>query len=169
MEKIIIISDSHKNYDYIKTVVNLEKDVNKIFHLGDDYTDMDNITEIPENTDIIRVPGLFDPAYSSKQTPNIVTTEIYNWKFLLVHHLDEALRTAKDTDFYCFGHTHHWKLEERWGHYFLNPGHIKREVDRGFKASYCLLSIEKAKLRADFKYLDGSIFFTNTINKPEEK
>lgn len=169
MEKIIVISDSHCNSDFIKRVLKNEKKFSKIFHLGDNYPDLEKIDFSSSDPTIFRVPGLFDSGYSNSNIPTIVKTEVCNWKFLLVHDLKDATKNTHQVDFYLYGHTHQWKLEKKWGVFFLNPGHIKRNYDRGNLASYCVLAVDEDNITVDFKHINGKTYYSKKIFRLEEK
>jgi len=51
MKKIIILSDTHRNQKILRSVFKIEKGYTHIFHLGDDYEDLDNNFDITDNID----------------------------------------------------------------------------------------------------------------------
>lgn len=167
MKKIIIFSDSHNNINYIREILESEKDYDIIFHLGDDYPDMDKCTDLISDKKLYRVPGLFDPGYADLSIPRILEITINNWNFLLVHDLKYALQKTHEADFYLHGHTHQWNLESRWGVYFLNPGHIKKDFDRGNNASYCIMKVDNDCIEIRFKDLQGKTYYKKSITRSE--
>lgn len=165
MKKIIILSDSHKNQKTIRNVFKNEKEYTHIFHLGDDYEDLDNNFDITNNIKLIKVPGIFHSGYKNGKLPVIREIEIENWKFVLAHRLEDLSKTINPADIYLYGHTHHWNYDHIEKKYFINPGHLKAKMDRGQKASYIVMTIYKSNLEIQFKHLDGKVFKYKQINK----
>ena len=165
MKKLIILSDTHKNQKMLRKVFQIEKEYSHIFHLGDDYEDMNDNSDITDNVELIRVPGLYHPGYKDRSIPAILEIEIDNWKFALAHRLEDLLKTTISADIYLYGHTHHFNFDHIDDKYFINPGHLTARRDRDRNASYVVMVINKDNAEIQFKYLDGEVFNKKQINK----
>ncbi|UCC11332.1 MAG: metallophosphoesterase family protein, partial [candidate division WOR-3 bacterium] len=66
--KVGVTSDTHKYLkNFIRAIDSLRRHgVDLIIHLGDDYTDCDEIGE----EDIVRVPGVYSEQYQDPGIPN---------------------------------------------------------------------------------------------------
>ena len=157
--KLGIMSDTHRH------IVNMCKaakfligmDVEKMIHLGDDYTDADEIGE----REIIRVPGVFSDAYQDRRIENRRVENFGGWRFLLTHTLashpndlpgdlspEEVISTGR-VHVALFGHTHKPEIYEESGMIFMNPGHLKNEDKKGFPPTfgYVELTVNSLLLR----------------------
>lgn len=165
MERIIIISDTHKNQVLLRKAFSNEDNITHIFHLGDNYEDLDGNFDLTEGKEIIKIPGIFHPGYLNKSLQAIQTTEISGWKFLLIHNIEDLKNTTNEADFFLFGHTHSWSFEKKKNSYFINPGHLRKKSDKGRKPSYVVMDIDKDSITVCFKYVDGKVFRKEIINK----
>lgn len=151
MHKILIVSDTHGNYRFLRNVLNNENDCDMIIHLGDYYEDLDEQSDITSNKQIIRVPGILNPGYFSGKYPYFQKLEIDGISFVCIHALQDLKRSRAQGDIVLFGHTHKPELVPMDDHYLLNPGHLKRKEDRGFVASYCILEMQENEIVVKFK------------------
>ncbi len=165
MKKIIILSDTHKNQKTLRNVFKIESDYTHIFHLGDNYEDLDKNSDITDSIELMRVPGIYHPKYKDGTLPAILEIEIDNWKFALAHRLEDLSKTSISADIYFYGHTHHSNYDHIEDKHFINPGHLKAKTDRGQKASYIALTIYKSEMEIQFKHLDGKVFKQKHIIK----
>ena len=165
MKKIMIISDTHKNQVLLRKAFSMERNVTHIFHLGDDYNDLDTNLDLIADKDIYKVPGIYHPVYRNGSIEPTLTVTINNWNFLLIHALEDLNKNRNNADVILYGHTHHADFRNIEGQYFINPGHLKAETDRNRKASYLIAELNDHKLNLCFKYLDGNIFLEETIVK----
>jgi len=165
--KIGVISDSHKNIEYLRNAIDHLKDIEKvdeIIHLGDDYSDIDQIkgpllSFLFKFTPIIRVPGVYDPEYKDPKIMNRAMIEHDGWKFFLSHTLTkhendlpedidpELASTSLGVDVFLYGHTHIPKIEEKGRIFYINPGHLKDDDKRGFPPSFAVLDIAKEEIK----------------------
>ncbi len=144
--KIGIISDTHGNSKYLVEVVQFLKEnynVNKIYHLGDNYKDEEFLKKL--DIEYIIVPGLYDPEYEIENIPNIIIDKIEGFYILLAHSIDEVdlnKRKYSKCKIICHGHTHNWQVELIDGVLYINPGHLKEKIHKGRIASFALLCID---------------------------
>lgn len=165
MERIIIISDTHKNQVLMRKAFSNEDNITHIFHLGDNYEDLDENFDLTEGKEIIKIPGIFHPGYLNKSLPAVQNTEISGWKFLLIHNIEDLKSIKHEADFFLFGHTHSWSFEKKKNSYFINPGHLRKESDKGRKPSYVVIDIEKESIIVSFKYINGKVFKKEIISR----
>ena len=174
--KLGILSDTHKHIVNLSKAVQYLKEigVGKVIHLGDDYTDIDEIGE----RDAIRVPGVFSDAYQDKTIPNRTIENFAGWRFLLTHTLTshandlpgdlkpEALIDKRQVHVVLYGHTHVPELKQDAGIIFINPGHLKNEDKRGFPPTFgCIeLTIDKLVARI-YRLRDHSILMEEKYRK----
>lgn len=151
--KILILSDTHKNQKILCQILKNEIDNDYIFHLGDDYEDLDENFDLTKNAEIIKVPGIFHPGYLDGSLEKIQIVNIQNWQFLLVHNIEDISRTT--ADMILFGHTHDRTFQKGNFQYFLNPGHLKSLTHRNRKASYATLELNLNNIEITFKEIDS--------------
>ncbi|MBN1948384.1 MAG: metallophosphoesterase family protein [Candidatus Cloacimonetes bacterium] len=169
-EKIIVLSDSHRNQILLRQVLRQENSLTAVFHLGDTYEDLDENPDLTTGKNLTRVPGIFHPQYLDKTLPAVILKDILNWKILLVHCLKDVAGCLENSDLVLYGHTHNWEFHQEKGRYFLNPGHLKSYEDRGRKPSYAILLIEENQISVQIKDLKKNILFEHKIHrKAEEK
>ena len=165
MEKIVILSDTHNNQKLFRQGLQNETGVKHVFHLGDNYEDLNDNFDLTENVIIHRVPGIFHPGYSDKTLPSSLDIDILGWKLILVHDIKDSVNKREGRDIIFYGHTHKATFYEKNNKYYLNPGHLKKEFDRGIKASYAVMEIDENKISIKFKYVDGIVFQENFISR----
>jgi len=169
MKKVLIISDTHNNYDILKAVLSTEKDCSIIFHLGDHYEDLDKCRDSVTEKTIIRVPGTFYKGYQDGSVSAIKIYSLFNWKFLLVHDVNIVSNKMQDVDVIFHGHTHQAEFKKQNDKYFFNPGHLKEKYDRGSEASYAILEIYADRLKFVVKNLNNHVIFKKMIKKTLEE
>jgi predicted phosphodiesterase len=137
--KALVISDSHGNIGFLKEIIATAKtvaDFEQIWHLGDEYEDMDYIDF---DRIIKKVPGTRHPLYYSNESARIFSFPAGQFEITLVHSpydIPQNLVAAKRIVFY--GHIHQAKIA-KWGSGVLaSPGHIKNSFDRGNEASFLI-------------------------------
>jgi len=142
--KIGIISDTHRNYEYIEKAMQFltkKQNVDAVYHLGDDYDDVKALEEY--HVEVAQVPGLFDEGYRNRTIPAKTTENVLGLNILLVHSIDKDA-TNDDlfrADIILYGHTHMEELRLEDGHLFINPGHLKGPLDRNKAPTFAVLTI----------------------------
>jgi len=155
--KIGIISDTHRNIEYLSTVVDWLIDRQKIamlYHLGDDYDDVKCLAD--KYIDIVQVPGIYDERYVNGALPKTVVENVMGLRILLVHAMDKDV--SKDdqliSDIILHGHTHKADILIEDSLLTFNPGHLKGPKDKNFPPSFGLLDIQDTTLSANIFNLD---------------
>ncbi|KPK73046.1 hypothetical protein AMJ87_03030 [candidate division WOR_3 bacterium SM23_60] len=151
--KIGLVSDTHKHLKNLNDAVAFlkTKGADIIVHLGDDYTDIDDIGE----SNAIRVPGVFSEAYQDTSIPNRMVAKFDGWRILLSHTLSshdndlpddlkpEEMVEKKEIDAVFYGHTHIPDIKHEHGIVFINPGHLKDEDKKGFPPTCSFVHVKK--------------------------
>lgn len=145
--KIVVISDSHRNFTVLHQLMELQKDsADLVLFLGDGERELDDIRSLYPNLTIIGVAGNCDwgslePAsriVRAGKTKLFVTHgHTYGVKFSL-EELKKAARAA-GCRVVLYGHTHIPHTEYDDGLYVMNPGSIGAPREGG--ATYGVLEI----------------------------
>ncbi len=177
--KIGVLSDSHKNLDYLREAIGhlVGKNVSLIIHLGDDYSDSAILDEYPIRN--IRVPGAFDPEYKDRNIKNRIIEKIDGLFFLISHTkgshkndiegdiVPEDVISNNEVDIFLFGHSHLYEIKKENGIIFFNPGHLQEIDAKGRGATYGIIKI-KENITCSIFNLNGNCLlkesFLNTKN-----
>ena len=180
MTVIAVVSDSHGNADYVQHFLNdiNSFDIDFVYHLGDYYDDAQLI--IDAGYSVIRVPGTWTRYYDDFRVDKRRFEDIKGWRFFLSHTPSmESLDTSEDYDpqlvveqqqchVMLHGHTHCPSMVLKNGVLIINPGHIKASTDRGFPASYCMLTISEDQLDAEIYHLkENATYQKDSFSKSE--
>ncbi|NLP00864.1 MAG: hypothetical protein GX089_00055 [Fibrobacter sp.] len=142
--KIGIVSDTHRNKEYLNNAVDwmIEKQkIAALYHLGDDYDDVSDLGD--RFLEIVQVPGIYDQRYKDGSLQAKTYEMVLGLTVMLVHSYEKDV-TEEDitkSDIILFGHTHHWKLELEDGRLFMNPGHLKGPLDKNMPPTFGMLNI----------------------------
>ncbi|MDP8231717.1 MAG: YfcE family phosphodiesterase [Candidatus Zophobacter franzmannii] len=159
--KILIASDTHGNIEFLNSVIKRESDSDALLHLGDNWEDVDAIKQSIKGWELYRVPGNYHPGLVNRTLNRIEKFEMSGKVFKLVHDLQQ-LGNQKSCDFILFGHTHVAFCEEIKGIIYLNPGHLKRETDRGQTAAYGVLTLKEDIMIYENKRFDGKLNYSRS-------
>ena len=153
-----VMSDTHGNCammhcaaDHMKE----ESEVDLIFHLGDDYSDGEELSLSGTETRII--PGLWCEEYHAPSIPNMLV-ETFEGVTLSCAHADQDL-TARErgANIVMTGHTHVAKIGKLGDAIYVNPGHLKSSRDRGQSPSYAVIHIQGDVLDIAIHELNGDL------------
>lgn len=176
MLKIGVLSDTHKHITNLSRAHDFLKGegASMFIHLGDDYTDPDEIGE----RNFVRVPGVFSEAYTDRNIPNRLIKNVVGWRLLLTHTLSshpndlpgdidpEEIIKGRRADAVFFGHTHVPELREEGCILFLNPGHLKNEDKRGFPPTFAYVEVSVNRMISRIHKLhDYSILMEQTFRR----
>ena len=145
-----------------------------IIHLGDDYSDCDEIGE----DDIVRVPGVFSEQYQDPGIPNRQVVEAGGWQLLLSHTRDKhpndlrddldpnSLIDCKQVDAVLYGHTHLADVSMDSGVVLINPGHLRDGDKRGGPATYALVELNEQEMTVRvYRLKDNTILLQEHIRR----
>ena len=155
--KIGIVSDTHKNRELLDKVVAWmvqRQKITTLYHLGDDYSDVDNLGE--QFSELVQVPGIYDERYKNGQLPAKLFETILGITVMLVHCLekDAGDDDISRSDIILHGHTHKQELRLDDGKLFFNPGHLKGPLDKNMPPTFGILTIGDQDLSAAVYGLD---------------
>ncbi len=142
--KIGIVSDTHRNKEYLRTVteylVNRQKIV-ALYHLGDDYDDVKELEEL--YLEIVQVPGIYDERYKNGKLSAKTFESVLGLNILLVHSFekDTEEEDISRSDIILYGHTHRYEMRLEDGRLYMNPGHLKGPMDKNMPATFGMLTI----------------------------
>ena len=158
--RILIVSDTHRRDENLKIVLQREKNLDMLIHLGDSEGSEHYIRSIAERPCYI-VAGNND--YFS-DLPKDIKMNIDKYKVLLTHGhyyyvslgtetiISEGL--AQDLNIVMFGHTHRPLIDIREDITALNPGSLSYPRQEGKVPSYIMMTIDdKHKAHYKVKYV----------------
>ncbi len=177
--KMGVVSDTHSNLDYLRKAIRslLNQNVDTFVHLGDDYEDAESFDEFSIGT-VMKVPGVYDPEYSDRKIPNRLIRDFLGWRVMMSHtpvsHLNdipddlkpEDLSARKEIDILLHGHTHIPGITKEKGILRINPGHLKREDNKGYFASFGILEFTEQKVVAKiFDFMTKKQIHSQELNR----
>ncbi|MBR5485464.1 MAG: metallophosphoesterase [Oscillospiraceae bacterium] len=157
--KIIVVSDSHKDFHALYNTFDQNLDADLFVFLGDGIEELEDMQSIFFQKDIWSVCGNCD-FFTTKDT--IGTGVVQGLKILYTHgHLYEVKKgmfklsrkaTDENANIVLFGHTHERFCAEQDGILYFNPGSIS--VPRGCKIpTYGEIIIEDGKI-ASYRHVE---------------
>ena len=153
-----VMSDTHGNVQWMHEVADLMQTrlgVQLIFHVGDDYRDAEQLEMTGYK--VRMVPGLWCDAYRSPKLRwfNEHVDDIR----IAGCHADKDLRAVdRSADIVLTGHTHVASIEHIANTLYVNPGHLKRPVDRGQAPSFATIMLDgRAVVAARIHERNGAI------------
>lgn len=123
MLKIVIVSDSHNNFDVLENIVRKHPDADYYYHLGDseaeDVREIEPFVSVRGNNDY---SDIFPSSRQFKLSNKTFYMEHGHHIFYGDYHSVLAKAKEKGADIICFGHTHRYLCLEVDGILILNPG-----------------------------------------------
>lgn len=160
MKKILIVSDTHRRQEYLEEVLEQEKPLDLLIHLGDVEGDEDYITFLAE-CPVEMVAGNND---FFCDLPGEQEIRIGKYRVLLTHghyyYVNSGLERLKreaetrNIDIIMFGHTHRPVIVQDENRTILNPGSISYPRQEGRRPSYIIMNLEEdGKAHFSIEYL----------------
>lgn len=128
--KILVVSDTHKNYAALHAVVEKNPDADMLIHLGDGEHEFGDVNREFPQVPMVYVGGNCD--FGTHKTTHIV--HACGYKIFCCHGhtlgvhggLDLLVSTAKQNDckIALYGHTHLYRTEIVNGVFVMNPGSL---------------------------------------------
>lgn len=148
--KILIVSDTHRNHDNLELVLEREKPIDMLIHLGDAEGCEDYIEAMAECP--VEVVAGNNDFFSD--LPGEREIKIGDYKVLLTHghyyyvnagigHIRREA-VARGIDIAMFGHTHRPILEEDEDVIILNPGSLSYPRQEGRRPSYIVMDLDES-------------------------
>lgn len=160
MKKILVLSDSHGNVENMLYAIQ-DTMPDMILHLGDCWTDTEDLIEECPDIPIHRVPGNCD--YENDFLEKIIEIEgksimichghTYNVKAGYLNIQMAAME--KEVDMVLFGHTHRVFYDNHNGLFMMNPGSVGAPAF-GIPASYGLIYLDDRDdaIKYEIKYIE---------------
>lgn len=147
--KILIVSDTHGRHDNLEVILEREKPLDLLIHLGDAEGAEDYIEVIAECP--VEVVAGNNDFYT--KLPGELIIQIGDYKTLITHghyyyvnggtsHIRKAA-LERGIDIAMFGHTHKPFFEEDEDVIILNPGSISYPRQEGKNPSYMIMDLDK--------------------------
>ena len=180
MKRIAVFSDSHGNLSLLeKGLLAIGPfQVDEVLHLGDDYQDANLVLD--HGYALTRVPGTWTVEYQDKYIDNRLYMNVEGWRLFLTHtplshNMDRLDDKAPENvladglcDVFLHGHTHQPTICKRGHTVMVNPGHVKNWEDRGYPATFCILSFTGVRLQVSIYLLkDGSLYLEEQFLKED--
>ncbi|MDD6302112.1 MAG: YfcE family phosphodiesterase [Bacillales bacterium] len=147
--KIVVISDSHGDFDIVRKIALSNPNADIYLHLGDSQLENDYYLD-----PFVSCKGNCD-YFSSFPNYRIIHTpygNIYAEHGHLHSYINKDFLIKHNCKIYLFGHSHiHYEKQED-DFYFLNPGSVSLPRD-GTSGTYLILDISKEKFTYQFKFL----------------
>lgn len=148
--RILIVSDTHGRHGNLDEVLEREKNIDMLLHLGD-VEDKEYYMEAVADCPVHMIAGNND---LFSYLPKEKELKIGKYKVWLTHghtyyvsmsteRLRDAAR-ARGVDIVMFGHTHRPYLDVEQKPMVLNPGSLSYPRQEGRKASYIIMEIDRS-------------------------
>lgn len=149
--KIGIVSDTHRNREYMNSAIEWmisRQKISSLYHLGDDFDDLGDLSDT--FLDVVQVPGVYDERYKNGTLPAKVFETVLGLSVLLVHFLEKDATDddIRRSDIILFGHTHKEELRLDDGKLFCNPGHMKGPMEKNMPPTFAVIGIEDRNVSA---------------------
>lgn len=126
--KILVVSDTHRDFNVLNGIIEANKDTDMLIHLGDGESEFDDADRLYPLLPMVYVCGNCD--YGTHKLSHIVT--IGGLKIFCCHghtyHVRDGLEylisAARENDcaIALYGHTHLFRAEQINGVFVMNPG-----------------------------------------------
>ena len=140
--KILLVSDSHGDYDSLNRLYNMYPNMDLYLHAGDSEQDEWSLKPF------ISVRGNCDHYYDF---PNYLVIPSPKGNIYVQHtpFVSKSVINEHNAKIVIHGHTHTRRNEVKNGILFINPGAISYARDK-YEGSYAIVTIEENKLEAKF-------------------
>ncbi|GHU45629.1 metallophosphoesterase [Clostridia bacterium] len=147
--KVVVVSDTHKNFSGLKEIVESNSDAELFIHLGDGWYEFSDVMNLFPGKQFVYVRGNCD--YGSFEAGEELVVPLGGFKAFVTHGHRYNVNTdteplvarakSKGCEIALYGHTHIYKTEVRDGVYVMNPGSIETPRGRN-SASYGVIEID---------------------------
>lgn len=157
--RIIVMSDTHRDYFALRELVEKHRDADLFIHLGDGAQELEQVAALYPSSKFLGVRGNCDLGSNSTLAGclNCGAAKIFythGHMYNVKSGLDTFLRAAREMDanVALFGHTHVAMTEYRDGLYLMNPGSLG--MPRGAKPTYGVIDVTPAGIVTYLNELD---------------
>lgn len=126
--KILVVSDTHRNYNVLEAIIRGNPDADMLIHLGDGEREFDDVSNVFPQFPMVYVGGNCD--FGAHKTTHVVQADGHRIFCCHGHTLgvrggiSQLVNIAKQNgcDIALYGHTHVYKTELTDGVHVMNPG-----------------------------------------------
>lgn len=146
--ELLVLSDSHGDFQSLETLIKRHWDIDTIVHLGDGTEEIWQISQLYPHKTYYYVTGNND---DDRDAPEELLLEVDGVKIYLTHGHIFSLRKRKENMAFrakelgavvaFFGHTHVFSQEEVDGVLLINPGAVKFGRDKANR--YCIVTVNR--------------------------
>jgi putative phosphoesterase len=151
-----VMSDTHGNTRLMHSVADIMRGqlgASVIIHLGDDYSDAQELERMGHS--LWAVPGLWCDAYRGWRVPKARVEEVDGIRVAFAHDTRDVMLVSSDAHITLVGHTHAARIVQENGSIVMNPGHLRRETDRGERASFGIIRVDSERVVCMLCETDG--------------
>lgn len=155
---LVVLSDTHGNVFLMEKALRMSQTLfadMQVIHLGDNWEDKEYLEKI--GYAVSAVPGLWCPEYHHPHIPRARVEDIAGIKIAFAHTEADLPSPLEKVELLLCGHTHRYRIDLRNGIPFMNPGHLKREKDRGQPASFGIVQRDETSLHLSILDLSGVV------------
>lgn len=163
-----VISDTHGNRRTMHEVADLirvQHGVEVIFHVGDDYVDAEELAMAGHVVKM--VPGLWCPEYANPRIPNRIVERLDGLTISAAHAEKDLHARELAATIVLTGHTHVAVIQKIGRSLYVNPGHLKRKLDRGQRPSYVVIATSPEQIQVAIHELTGEVREARTFSRDE--
>ncbi len=147
MKKIVVVSDTHGNISCLEKILDIMKESDYVFHLGDFQRDILQYSkELADK--IVSVKGNCDGGgdYQIFQVEKLKSLLVHGDRYCVKDSLDKLYYLANElsVDVVFYGHTHIASIKKIDNIWFINPGCMSSFAQK----SYCYVVIFENKIVA---------------------
>ncbi len=162
------MSDTHGNAALMQRAaerMTADFGVSTIFHAGDMYADGRLLRM--SGFDVRIVPGLGCDEYFDTSIPRRIS-DTFNGTAIACTHAEKNLRAAEyAAAVIVLGHTHEARVEQLGRSVFVNPGHLKSDMDRGQRPSFATIAIEPDEVEVTIHEINGIVRTRETFRRED--
>lgn len=146
--KILVVSDSHGNFDNVRQAIGKEAPIDMLIHAGDVEGDLVRELGSKRDYDLHVVSGNMDwGEYPEEEVIDLGKHKIYlthGHHHGVAYNRNALVEDARENgcDIAIFGHTHVPFLDTIDGVLVLNPGSVSRPRQEGRKRTYAVMTID---------------------------
>ncbi len=162
--KILVFSDSHGSTLFMRRALNMHRDAEAVFFLGDGLEDVDSLAYLFPSVAWIVVRGNWDyePSFRGLPVKSVEEITLGGFKIVATHGYHQRAkqgtaglkRLARESgaDIVLFGHTHtpheEYVPDDDHPFYLFNPGSAS-----GYSPSFGVITLDKAPLLSHGRFI----------------
>lgn len=160
--KILVVSDTHRDFNALNAIVEANKDADMLIHLGDGESEFDDVSRLHPILPMVYVCGNCD--FGTHKLSHIVTAG--GLKILCCHGhtyrvrdgLEYLISAARENGcaIALYGHTHLYRAEQSDSVFVMNPG-SPSSPRGGNKPTYGVITLGGGEIKMNILDTEGNI------------